>query len=131
MLLKIRGWLFFDIISLIPFDNSFPTETLVKFIRLIRLPKLVRLIDAKVIDKLFEDLLSNKKSSSFLIIFNLKYMYKIIRLVIIAVAITYCVACSWWFLINRFIKGPDKNNFIDFTFNGFFGGIVPETGYKK
>jgi hypothetical protein len=107
-------------------------STIFKFFRLIRLPKLLRLIDAKVIGKLFEDLFVNSKSNSLLIVFNLKYAYKIFRLVIIAIAITYCVACSWWFLIQEYVLPTNENNnFIRFAYNGFFKGTEPKSGYEK
>ena len=71
-----------------------------------------------MIDKLFRDLFANKQGNSLILIFNIKYGYKIFRLMVIAVSITYIVACGWWFYISNYIK--NGSNFIVFANNTFF-----------
>jgi hypothetical protein len=69
--------------------------------RLIRLPKLSELVNMARFDKLLDSLYSKSKGDRLMTIYNLRYTFKIIRLVIIATIITYFLGCIWYFFCDK------------------------------
>lgn len=70
-----------------------------KLLRLLRLPRIIKLIDISRFSKLLESFLSNQSRDEKIVLkYMLLYFYKIFRLIIIAVIITYFIGCFWWLL---------------------------------
>ena len=124
----IKGWFIFDMFSTIPFDfiissitSSIDKEVLlyIKMIRLVRLPKLVQTFDVKRFDDLAQSFYSNSDksengNSSLLLIFNIRYIFKIIRLVFMASILTYVIGCLWFVYckkINSIILYSSQDTF--------------------
>jgi hypothetical protein len=46
--------------------------------------------------------------------YMLLYVYKIIRLIIIAIIITYFVGCFWWLFCSNYTSSDGENTFINY-----------------
>jgi hypothetical protein len=46
--------------------------------------------------------------------YMLLYVYKIIRLIIIAIIITYFVGCFWWLFCSNYTSNDSENTFINY-----------------
>ena len=104
----IKSWFIIDIISIIPFelflDLSQNNNTYIKFIkmiRLLRLPKLLQTLDMHRFDNLAVSInslvnRSNKGSNSLLILFNIRYIFKIVRLIFMVLMLIYILGCIWY-----------------------------------
>ena len=100
----LRTWFIIDFIAIFPFKMIFPTSnTNFKLIRIMRLPKFIKILDVSKFDSLLDVILENAA----------KYVYKIIRLIIIAITLTYFLGCLWYYI----------------TFKNFFGDAVESTFY--
>lgn len=107
-----KGWFIIDFASIIPFEFFSHNVSLIKLIRLIRLPKLIEMMDISIFDKLIESLFSGGKNDKLIIMFNLRYMYKIIRLMVMAIVITYFVGCFWYLFCSKIWDGQSTSSFI-------------------
>jgi hypothetical protein len=100
----LRGWFFVDFISVFPFQFVFESKgELTKLFRLFRLPRLIKLIDISRFQGLLNSLMSSSDQSrdeKIVAQYTLMYVYKIIRLIIIAVIITYFIGCFWFYYCN-------------------------------
>ena len=72
--------------------------------RLFRLPRLIKLIDISRFNKLLKSFMSDNQAGDEKIEtqYMLLYVYKIIRLIIIAIIITYFVGCFWWLFCSNY-----------------------------
>ena len=129
----IKGWFIIDFISMIPFE-LFVQATKNKKIKyfklviLLRLPKFIQTIDVKRFDNLATSFLtkgeSENASKRIMIIFNVRYFFKIIRLMIMATILAYILGCIWYLIClsvfeNRFSMGyPEEDTF--FTKNKLY-----------
>ena len=117
----IKSWFLIDLLSIIPFELFFPNITYSKMIRLLRLPKFIQTIDVKRFDNLATSFLtkgeSENASKRLMVIFNIRYFFKIIRLMIMASLLTYVLGCVWYLISlsvfkNRFNMGyPEEKTF--------------------
>ena len=120
-------WFFVDIISIIPFELFIKNNNIIiyaKIIRLIRLPKLLQTIDIKRFDNLADSFLTSNSSGNgnkrLMIIFNMRYVFKIFRLVIIASILTYLLGCIWYIYCERiyedqtYLKSNKKTFFTEY-----------------
>ena len=114
----VKGWFIFDLLSTIPFDSFIGlfVEDIsdkiiyIKMIRLVRLPKLVQTFDVKRFDDLAASFYSNSEksengNSSLLLIFNIRYIFKIIRLIFMASILTYIIGCIWFIYCKQVAAG--------------------------
>lgn len=108
-----RGWFFIDIISIIPYELISHDSSLLKLIRLLRLPKLIVLVDISRFDKFIDSLFLGKKNDKLMIMFNIRFLFKIIRLIIIAIIITYFVGCFWYLFCDKMSVYYDGHDFIN------------------
>ena len=79
-----------------------------------RLPRLIKLIDINRFNTLLNSLMSSKNQSrdeKIVAQYMIMYVYKIIRLIIIACIITYFIGCAWFYFCNL---GEDEVNFISY-----------------
>ena len=96
----IKRWFFIDFISIIPFELFFSSsDSNLKYFKMIRF---LRLPDA---------------SKRINVIFNIRYFFKIIRLMIMASILAYVLGCVWYLIClyvfnNRFNMGyPEEDTF--------------------
>ena len=76
------------------------TGSITKLFRLARLPRLIKLIDVARFTKLIKSLVgggSSNRDDKIVAQYMLLYIYQIIRLITIAIIITYFIGCFWWY----------------------------------
>ena len=121
----IKGWFIIDFLSIIPYEiflneNDGKTKYF-KMIRFLRLPKFIQTIDIKRLDNLASSFLtkgeSENASKRLMVIFNIRYFFKILRIMLMASILTYILGCVWYLICldvfeNRFKMGyPDEGTF--------------------
>lgn len=97
----IKGWFFIDFISVFPFYLMFPQAgKTTKLFRLFRLPRLLQLFSIQKASGMLKSLMKSGPQGDQRIVtqYILLYIYKIIRLNIIAIFITYLIGCTWYFI---------------------------------
>ena len=114
----IRGWFFIDFISVFPFKNFVPggnAGEITKLLRLFRLPRLAKLFDIQRFKKLVQSLMSGGESreENITMQYMMLYVFKIFRLIILAMIITYFIGCLWWYLCSLKV-GDGENSFINY-----------------
>ncbi len=89
----LKGWFFADFISVFPFVAIFKDEALlIKLLRLVRLIRLTKLMNTSKVNHLLKSFLeSSSRDERIVTQHMIMYCYKIFRLVIIAVIITYFI----------------------------------------
>ena len=121
----IKRWFIIDFLSVIPFElfmsSSNPYLKYFKMIRLLRLPKFIQTLDVKRFDNLATTILtrgeSENASKRLMFIFNIRYFFKIVRLMIMASILAYILGCVWYLIClsvfnNRFRIGfPEAKTF--------------------
>ena len=121
----IKRWFFIDLLSIIPFElfmSSSDTKLkYFKMIRFLRLPKFIQTIDVKRFDNLATSFLTKGESEDasrrLMVIFNIRYFFKIVRLMIMASILAYVLGCVWYFIClsifnHRFSIGyPESKTF--------------------
>ena len=102
---------------------------LTKLFRLFRLPRLIRLIDISRFNQMMKSFFENSSRDEKIIAqYMLMYAYKIFRLVIIAIIITYFIGCFWYFISNQANLSDDNDN--GRTFIKFFN-LDEEDNWRK
>lgn len=91
-----------DLVSIFPFQIVFGSNVSYnKLLRLMRLPKFVRILDVSKFEMLLDIFLENKsRQEKMTLLYAAKYVYKVIRLVLIAVFLTYFLGCLWYFVVS-------------------------------
>lgn len=86
-----RGWFIIDLVSVFPFSAILQQDALLtKLFRLFRLPRLLKLIDISRFNQLLKSFFdSSSRDERIVAQYMLMYFYKIFRLIIIAIIITY------------------------------------------
>ena len=121
----IKKWFFIDLLSIIPFELFISSSEgylkYFKMIRFLRLPKFIQTIDVKRFDNLATSFLtkgeSENASKRLMVIFNVRYFFKIVRLMIMASILAYVLGCVWYLIClnifnNRFSIGyPESRTF--------------------
>ena len=120
----IKGWFFIDLLSIIPFEFFIPSSDsslkYFKMIRFLRLPKFIQTIDVKRFDNLATSFLtkgeSENASKRLMVIFNVRYFFKIVRLMIMASILAYVLGCIWYLIClsvfeHRLSIGEDEKTF--------------------
>lgn len=120
-----KRWFFIDLLSIIPFEllisSSDSSLKYCKMIRFLRLPKFIQTIDVKRFDNIATSFLtkgeSENASKRLMVIFNIRYFFKIVRLMIMASILAYVLGCVWYLIClsvfnNRFSIGyPQEKTF--------------------
>ena len=121
-----------DFVSVFPFQLLFTATDakVTKLFRLFRLPRLIKLIDIQRFNKLIKSLMSNTSRDERIVAqYMMLYVFKIFRLIIIAIIITYFIGCFWYMFITLYSHGltddtkeietgsetTQKTNFINFN----------------
>jgi hypothetical protein len=99
-----KGWFLIDFVSVFPFKwfISSNKTTLTKLLRLLRLPRLIKLIDISRFKKLIKSFGGSSESRDEKIVAQqiILYVYKIIRIIIIAIIMSYFIGCIWFFMCS-------------------------------
>ena len=106
-----KGTFIFDIISVIPYEFIYTNYMFLKLLRVVRLPKLIGIANYIKIDSLIERWFDSSDNNHLQIIFNIRYFYKIFRIISVAVIIGYIFGCIWFYLCS--IYTLDCNNYIN------------------
>ena len=70
-----------------------------KLLRLIRLPRLIKLLDISKFNKLLKSFFEQRSREERMAAqYLLMYAYRIFRLIIIAIILTYFVGCLWYLI---------------------------------
>ena len=114
------GWFFVDFISVFPFRYLLPQGNageITKLLRLARLPRLIKLIDIQRFKKTVQSLMAGgtSREENITMQYVLLYVYKIIRLIIIAMIITYFIGCVWWQVCITSSSFNPGYNFIEYN----------------
>ena len=105
------GWFLIDFVSIFPFDIIMSSGVVTKLVRLFRLPRLIKLLDISRFSKLLKSF-QNKNSDDQTIVqqYFILYVYNIVRLIIIAIMITYFIGCFLYFMSNELNPQIDLEN---------------------
>lgn len=110
----IRGWFFTDLFSLFPFYLFLSNGELIQLLRILRMPKLMQLIDVKrtrrIVNSFFENASREEKVLINHLVIN---AYRIIRLIVIAAIITYFFGCFWYIISDNLNSYGDQKTFIN------------------
>lgn len=122
-------WFFFDLIAVIPLtlildsvgeDNN-KYVVLIKLFRILRLPKFMRLLDTSKFDLLLDSILEKEPKNSqeeksrqekMNIKYISRYAYKVFRLILIAIMLTYFLGSLWYFMVTILPQDDNVANFI-------------------
>ena len=76
---------------------------------------MIKLIDISRVNKLIKQFLNNDQSRDEKIVaqYMLLYFYKIFRLIIIAIIITYFIGCFWFLLSSTLTEALSKNEHVE------------------
>jgi hypothetical protein len=107
-----RGWFIADFISIIPYELFGEGISIMKLIRLIRLVKLFELLSVARFDSLIEVVFTNIRNDKLITIYNLRYMFKIVRMIIVAAIVTFVIGCIWYIFCDKMAFSYPQNNFI-------------------
>ena len=94
------SWFIIDFLSIFPFslfmDNA-ENSTTFKLLRLLRMPRLSKLIDIGRIKKILKGFQGDSSDDKAIVKANLSlYVYRVVRLIIIALVITFFLGCLWF-----------------------------------
>ena len=109
-----KGWFLIDFISVFPFVAILEQDALLtKLFRLFRLPRLIKLIDISRFNQLLRSFFeSSSRDERIVAQYMLMYFYKIFRLIIIAIIITYFLGCFWYLISNEMNPSSANNTFV-------------------
>jgi len=98
----LRTWFFVDFFSVFPFESIFNIRAF-RLLRILRLPRLLKSMDGSTFDKIIVNFLPiGDRQRRIKYLFATKYVYKIMRLLLIAAGLTYFVGCFWYFVISTY-----------------------------
>jgi hypothetical protein len=94
---------FVDIIAVFPFEYMMQGARWTKLFRLFRFPQLISLLDLKKLNKFLKSLFeSQARKEKILIQYFLIYSYRVFRLILIAIIVTYFTGCCWYYFSINF-----------------------------
>jgi potassium voltage-gated channel Eag-related subfamily H protein 8 len=106
-----------DCLSTFPFEIFDKYLIWIRLLRLLRLPQFISMIDLSKVNQVITSFFANKnRKERIMIQYLLVYSYKIFRLIIIAIVVTYFTGC-FWFLFGRRANSDADMASEDGTFN--------------
>ena len=104
-----KGWFLIDFVSVFPFEYIFTgLGKQTKLFRLARLPRLLKLIDISRFNKMIKSLMNNSSRDERIVAqYMMLYIFKIFRLIIIAMIITYFIGCIWFYFSYNVSKASE------------------------
>ncbi|CAI2386506.1 unnamed protein product [Moneuplotes crassus] len=109
-----KGWFFIDFVSVFPFAIIFQNRAaLIKLLRLVRLLRLTKLMNTAKVNQLLKSFTESSSGSQSIVIQHMiLYCLKILRLVLVAIVITYFIGCFWFFISSELQPGSDDDTFV-------------------
>lgn len=108
-----RGWFIVDFLSVFPFQSIIDSRAF-RLVRILRLLKLIKSLDGSNFNKIIESLVPmSDRQTRIKIIYATKYIYKIIRLIVIATVLTYFLGCFWYFVVSTYDFHNGEKSFFD------------------
>ena len=118
-----RGMFLFEFLAVFPFNLILHSNTSLwaRLIRLFRLPRLVKLLDQEKFNQMIKSFTgaadSSGREDKLVAQYMMMHIYRIYRLAIIALLITYFVGCLWYFLSSSLNNAEDVLNRSTFNTN--------------
>ena len=113
------GWFTIDFISVFPFYLFIPTGVMTKLFRLARLPRLLKLLDVNRFNKVLQSFSQDSNIDDILHLSYIQFLYAMIRLILMALIITYFLGCINFFISDTFNSETDVQSRSTFlTFHG-------------
>ena len=111
------GEFFFDFVATFPFylipqeNSDTDYATLLKLLRMVRIPKILNLLDLTRFNK-FTDALVSGQTRGKKVQYQqaMKNIFKVIRLILLTVIITYFTGCTFYFVSS--LQPQDEQNFL-------------------
>lgn len=91
-------------------------------VRILRLPRFLSLLDSAKFDTFMEMILEKEpknpreeksRQEKMTIKYVSRYVYKVFRLILIALMLTYFLGCTWYFLVDVFEDSDTSQNFLE------------------
>lgn len=118
-----------DLIAVIPIalilrlagEEQTQYAVVIKLLRILRLPKFLRLLDTSKFDSLLDAVLEKEpknpqeeksRQEKMNIKYISRYAYKVFRLILIALMLTYFLGSLWYFLVSIMPTDDNQDNFI-------------------
>jgi hypothetical protein len=121
------GMFFVDVVATIPYElifHGYYNLILFRLLRLSRLPQTLKLLDISKINKFLQNIFyNNTRDQRVIISFLLVNIYRVFKLILTAIIITYFLGCLWYFLSDQ--VNSDR---VSITFVSTFG---IEDGYMN
>jgi len=95
-------WFPIDFVSVFPFYIVLPTGVMTKLFRLARLPRLLKLLDVNRFNKVLQSFSSDANIDDILHLSYIQFLYAMIRLILMALIITYFLGCINFFISDTF-----------------------------
>lgn len=94
----LHGSFLVDFVSIFPFQLMLPGRSFItKLFRLFRLPRLIKLVDVGRFNQLLKSFFENSSRDERIVAqYMMMYVYRIFRLIIIAIIFTYFIGCFWY-----------------------------------
>ncbi len=119
------GWFFFDFIATIPFyliTDMGNNGIWFKLMRMIRIPRIIDLLDVTRFNKIMEKLISGQPRSKRVYLgLLLKNFYKVGRLIMLTLIIIYFIGCFFYLFSDLQTKHFDYTGQTFITFNNLDG----------
>lgn len=97
----LKSWFIVDFIAVFPFE-IFTDFRAFRLLRILRLPRLLKFLDGAKFDKFVGGILQNtSRQKRMTYLYASKYVYKVVRLILIATVLTYFLGCFWYFIITE------------------------------
>lgn len=124
------SWFPIDLIAIIPLaeilklfgsQENQQYAVLIKLFRIVRLPKFMRLLDTSKFDLLLDSILEKEpknpqeeksRQEKMNIKYISRYAYKVFRLILIALMLTYFLGSFWYFMVSIMPRDDSQPNFI-------------------
>ena len=108
----LTSWFLIDLICIFPIqlfmDDGSSTGGITKLFRLFRMPRLIKLIDVNRFKNILKSFQSTKSNDQTILKqYFILYIYSIIRLMIIALMITYFIGCIFYYISNEVANYDD------------------------
>jgi len=119
------GWFFFDLIATTPFyliTDMGNNGIWFKLLRMIRIPRVIDLLDVTRFNKIMEKLISGQPRSKRVYLGLLfKNLYKVCRLIMLTLIIIYYLGCFYYLFSDLQIKHFEYTGPTFLTFNNLGG----------
>lgn len=133
------GRFFVDVLATIPYEliiSTYSKEVLViiRLLRIFRLKDTLKLLDISKLNKYAELLFSNNtRDQTVIISFLLVNIYRVFKLILTAILITYFLGCLWYFLSDKFNPEDEYPTFVKHFILYADDGVTPlnPTKYEK